>query len=205
MLTASVSTLTIGLQYRGIDLVALDTPRTLIRLLDPSLAAAMQRYYDINAAHLDPWEPLRASEYNTIESWRRRGRIARKQAKESQALRLVAVDKTSGDIAAICNFTNIQYGPLQACTLGYSVARAHEGKGLMFEVAECAIAYVFSEFHLHRIIANYIPENTRSARLLERLGFEKEGLAKSYLQIAGEWRDHVLTAKINPAFKARPS
>jgi ribosomal-protein-alanine N-acetyltransferase len=47
-------------------------------------------------------------------------------------------------------------------------------------------------------MANYMPENKRSARVLEKLGFEKEGMARDYLKIAGEWRDHVLTAKINP-------
>jgi hypothetical protein len=41
--------------------------------------------------------------------------------------------------------------------------------------------------------------NERSARLLERLRFEREGYAKAYLSIAGRWQDHVLTALINPA------
>ena len=42
--------------------------------------------------------------------------------------------------------------------------------------------------------ANYIPENHRSARLLQRLGFRVEGLARNYLFINGAWRDHVLAA-----------
>jgi ribosomal-protein-alanine N-acetyltransferase len=51
---------------------------------------------------------------------------------------------------------------------------------------------------LHRVMANYVPENERSARVLEKLGFEKEGYARSCLKIAGKWRDHILTAKLNP-------
>jgi [ribosomal protein S5]-alanine N-acetyltransferase len=43
-----------------------------------------------------------------------------------------------------------------------------------------------------------MPANTRSARLLERLGFEREGMARAYLKIADKWEDHVLTARINP-------
>ena len=68
----------------------------------------------------------------------------------------------------------------------------------MTEFVEAATNYVFAELDLHRIMANYVKENVRSARILEKLGFEKEGYAKSYLKIAGTWRDHVLTAKINP-------
>ena len=49
-------------------------------------------------------------------------------------------------------------------------------------------------------MANYIPENERSGRLLARLGFTREGLAKDYLFIDGAWRDHVLTALANPDF-----
>ena len=68
----------------------------------------------------------------------------------------------------------------------------------MFEMLQAAIDYVFSEYNLHRIMANYIPTNSRSENLLNKLGFQKEGLAKSYLKIAGSWQDHVLTSKINP-------
>ena len=46
-------------------------------------------------------------------------------------------------------------------------------------------------------MANYMPHNHRSGKLLERLGFEREGYAKDYLLIDGQWRDHVLTALTN--------
>jgi ribosomal-protein-alanine N-acetyltransferase len=43
-------------------------------------------------------------------------------------------------------------------------------------------------------MANHVPRNERSARLLERLGFEREGFAKAYLHLDGRWQDHVLTS-----------
>jgi len=69
----------------------------------------------------------------------------------------------------------------------------------MFEILEGAIHYMFTDQAIHRVMANYIPGNERSEKLLSRLGFEREGLAKSYLQIDGRWRDHVLTSKVNPS------
>ncbi len=68
----------------------------------------------------------------------------------------------------------------------------------MTEIVERSVDYLFSELNLHRIAACYIPENIASARVLEKCGFEQEGYARSYLNIAGRWRDHILTAKINP-------
>jgi len=64
------------------------------------------------------------------------------------------------------------------------------------------IAHAFDVLRLHRIQANYVPDNVRSGRLLQRLGFRKEGFAADYLFINGAWRDHVLTALLNPRFDA---
>jgi ribosomal-protein-alanine N-acetyltransferase len=50
-------------------------------------------------------------------------------------------------------------------------------------------------------MANYIPVNERSGRLLRRLGFTVEGYARDYLLIAGKWEDHVLTALANADWK----
>lgn len=69
----------------------------------------------------------------------------------------------------------------------------------MTEIVGAACDHVFRELDLHRIMANHVPENVASARVLAKLGFVEEGLAHSYLQIDGVWRDHVLTARINPA------
>lgn len=67
----------------------------------------------------------------------------------------------------------------------------------MHEALEGATAFVFNALNLHRIMANYLPENHRSHRLLDRLGFEKKGCARAYLNINGHWRDHMLTSLIN--------
>jgi ribosomal-protein-alanine N-acetyltransferase len=46
-------------------------------------------------------------------------------------------------------------------------------------------------------MANYMPANERSGKLLKRLGFTVEGYARDYLFIAGAWQDHVLTSLAN--------
>ena len=77
-----------------------------------------------------------------------------------------------------------------------SVALRRQGQGLMQEVLETALPWAFHKLDMHRVMANYMPRNERSGRLLERLGFEREGYAKRYLQIAGVWEDHVLTSRV---------
>ena len=70
----------------------------------------------------------------------------------------------------------------------------------MFEALSLTNAYMFADLGLHRIMAGYLPHNDRSGKLLDRLGFEKEGLARKYLKINGRWEDHVLTSLINNAY-----
>lgn len=68
----------------------------------------------------------------------------------------------------------------------------------MAEILAEALSFAFNTLKLHRIMANYVPTNERSARLLKRLGFAIEGYAKDYLYLDGTWKDHVLTSLTNP-------
>ena len=89
--------------------------------------------------------------------------------------------------------------------LGYALDEAHVGQGLMSEAIEAGLEEVFSpRVNLHRVQAAYRPENLRSAAVLERLAFRKEGIAPDYLFIDGAWRDHIVTARPNPSFIAPP-
>ncbi|MCR9268808.1 MAG: ribosomal protein S5-alanine N-acetyltransferase [Hyphomonadaceae bacterium] len=176
------------------------TERLDLSALSQEDLGAIREYYLDNARHLEPWEPIRMDQFHTKSAWQARIETASTEMREGRAVKLVIRLTGCQDLIGVCNFTNIVRGPFQACTLGYSIAASAQGQGLMFEALEAAISYMFKMEGLHRIMANYIPENARSARLLERLGFETEGLARNYLHIAGRWRDHVLTAKTNPDF-----
>ena len=87
--------------------------------------------------------------------------------------------------------------------MGYSLAADRQGKGYMSEALEIAIAYVFTQLNLHRIMAAYLLDNQRSGKLLKRIGFVVEGYACDYLMINGQWQDHILTSLINRNWKAR--
>ena len=85
-------------------------------------------------------------------------------------------------------------GVAQAATLGYWMGERHAGKGRMTRAVRAAAHYGFSTLRLHRIEAACLPENVASMTLLERNGFQREGLARAYLRIDGVWRDHLLYA-----------
>ena len=182
------------------SLPELPTERLVVRLARPGMQEAMARFlHDNFEGHLDRWSPPATTAFFTEAFWRDRLAIAVEEFHAGRAARFVLQPGAAdGPVVGTCNYTNIVRGPFLACHLGYQIARSHEGQGLMTEALRATNDFVFSELKLHRIMANYRPENERSARLLQRLGFVREGLARDYLFIDGAWRDHVLTALVNP-------
>ncbi|HEX4330540.1 MAG TPA: GNAT family N-acetyltransferase [Usitatibacter sp.] len=179
----------------------LRTRRLAVRLARPGMEAPMASFLRDNfPGHLERWSPPVASAFFTEGFWRERLGAAVEEFLAGRAARFVLQEgAASSPILGTCNYSNIVRGPFLACYLGYQVASAREGRGYMSEALRATNAYVFDNLGLHRIMANYRPENERSGILLERLGFVREGLAKDYLFIDGQWRDHVLTSLTNPA------
>lgn len=159
----------------------------------------MARYVRDNSDHLAPWSPPHPPGIGDAAYWTERLAIHRREAEEQRSLRFCLIERDSDRIIGVAAFTNIVRGPFQACNLGYAIDHRFEGRGLMTEALRAAIDHAFGALGLHRIMANHLPENERSARLLARLGFRREGLAERYLFIAGAWRDHVLNALVNPS------
>jgi [ribosomal protein S5]-alanine N-acetyltransferase len=174
------------------------TERVRLGVASRADAAAVLAYYNENRAHLQPWEPLRTEAYYTLPAVEQRLAAMEQQMNDGSALHLLLRGPVTDAVLGQCNFTNIVRGPFQSCFLGFSIGSRYQGRGLMHEALSAAIEYVFSQYGLHRIMANHRPENLRSGQLLTRLGFEREGLARAYLKINGEWADHVLTSRINP-------
>ena len=174
-----------------------------ISLITKHDANELHAYHHRNAEHLRPWEPVRDPDYHSLAGWKTRAGEQEMSIQAGSAYHFAIKD--NDHIIGLCNFTGVQRGAFQACYLGYSIDAARQGQGIMHAGLSQAIDYIFTTVRLNRIMANYMPVNERSGKLLTRLGFEKEGQARRYLQIAGTWEDHILTSLINPAMRdARP-
>ncbi len=174
------------------------TERLVVRLLESGEAEKMLRFRLENRDHLEQWEPKRRPEFFTLNYWELQLQTQRRDYQHGLSLCLAILNSRESEVLGVCNFTNIVRGTFMSCHLGYALAQRHEGKGIMKEALQPSCQYVFSNLGLHRIMANYLPHNDRSASLLKRLGFEIEGRAREYLLINGSWEDHVLTSLIRP-------
>lgn len=182
----------------------LSTPRLRLRASNPAFAEAAADFYRRNREAHARWNPpLPESTFDTDgQRQHLADTVVAAAAGTGIGWWLFATDEPGVAIGQV-HFSQIARRAFCNAMLGYAIDANHEGRGLMREALQAAVADAFgARVGLHRAQANVRPENTRSLALLERLGFEREGLAREYLFIDGAWRDHVMMARRNPAWPA---
>jgi [ribosomal protein S5]-alanine N-acetyltransferase len=178
----------------------LETEHLVIWMPEAQDAERVLGYFERNQKHLERWEPSRPATFYTEPFWVRQLEVNRDEYRSDRGLRMFLAPREhpQGQILGVANLSNIVRGVLQGCNLGYSLDGERQNEGLMTEALGAMVEYAFGPLRLHRVSADYQPENDASARVLEKLGFEKQGYAKRFLFLDGAWRDHVLTAKFLP-------
>jgi ribosomal-protein-alanine N-acetyltransferase len=176
----------------------IETERMVIRVLDPSQAELMVSFRRENRHFLTDWEPVRSEEFFTEAFWQLQLRMALRHFRDQSHLSFTLLNNAQTEVLGVCNYSNIIRGTFQSCHLGYAIGEKHQSHGFMGEAITHTLNFVFDELRLHRVMANYMPRNKKSGKLLTRMGFNIEGQAEKYLLINGTWEDHILTSKINP-------
>lgn len=145
---------------------------------------------------LIPWEPEWADDHLTRKAFTNRVYWASRSIANGSAMPLFLFRREDDLLLGAITLDNIRRGPAQAGTLGYWTGAPHARMGYMREAIRAVVHHAFSRLDLSRIEAACLPENKASRGLLEASGFKYEGVAQSYLQIAGRWRTHVLYASL---------
>jgi RimJ/RimL family protein N-acetyltransferase len=100
-----------------------------------------------------------------------------RRRREGNGLGFAVADAASDAVLGTCDIRL----PLPGVgEVGYLLAPAARGRGAMTRALRLAVAWGFDELELVRMQAFVSPENARSMRLLERVGFAREGLLRSY-------------------------
>lgn len=157
-----------------------ETGRVILRLLAPGDES---EFLGLSRARID--EPFMALP-TTSDAFQ--AYLRRYQQPDAES-RLVCL-RDGGDIAGLVNISNIVRGRFQCGSLSYAAFPPAAGKGYMTEGLALFVRHAFGQLRLHRLEANIQPGNQRSLRLVQRLGFRREGYSPEMLFIDGAWRDH---------------
>lgn len=173
--------------------------------LRPPIASDYPAWAQLRAqsrAHLTPWEPQWSRDELTRTAFRRRLRHYFRESREDLGYAFFAFRAGDDVLLGGITLSNVRRGVSQAVSLGYWMGEPFVRRGHMTNAVRAVLPYAFEELRLHRVEAACLPINAGSVRVLENNGFTREGLARRYLKIDGEWRDHLLFAKLSDDHQA---
>jgi [ribosomal protein S5]-alanine N-acetyltransferase len=184
------------LSFRRSTRPAIETPRLSLRLPEMGDHVAWSQLRRQGESFLRPWEPTWSLDHLSRKAFRDRVYWASRAREEGRALPLFLIRRPDARLLGAITLDNIRRGPSQSGQVGYWIGQEFARQGLMTEALGAVVEHAFTVLDLSRVEAACLPENAASRALLDRCGFVHEGVARSYLQIDGRWRDHVLYASL---------
>ena len=176
--------------------VRIETERMTLRLPQHSDFRAWAALRAESRAFLEPWEPVWSADHLSRKAFTNRVYWAARAHAGGTALPLFLIRRSDDSFLGAVTVDNIRRGPAQAATIGYWIGAPFARQGYMAEALRAVIHHCFTVLDLSRIESACLPENIASRAVLEKSGYKYEGVAQSYLQINGRWRNHVLYANL---------
>ncbi len=184
------------LTFRRATFPAIETSRLILRLPEMGDHAEWATLRREGETFLRDWEPDWSLDHFSRKAFRNRVYWAYRSSEEKRALALFLIRRDDARLMGAITLDNIRRGPSQSASVGYWIGPRFARQGFMSEALAATVAHAFGALDLSRIEAACLAENTPSRGLLERSGFVHEGLAESYLQIRGRWRDHLIYSNL---------
>ena len=182
----------LGLKRR----VRVETERMTLRLPEHADWRQWSEVREASAEFLVKWEPVWSNDHLTRRAFTNRVYWAQRAEAQGQALPVLLIRREDQQLLGALTLDNIRRGPAQTGTFGYWIGAPFARQGYMREAILALTHHAFTRLDLSRLEAACLPENLPSRGVLEKCGFKYEGVAQSYLQINGRWRNHVLYANL---------
>ena len=162
-------------------------------------AEAIHALVDANRERLSPWLPWAAEQ--TLAGTREF--VAESRAQEERGDGFQAALVRDGELAGIAGYHRIDHVN-RSTSIGYWLAAAHEGEGVMSAAVRALVAHAFTGLELHRVSIEAAVANRRSRAIPERLGFREEGLLRESQLVGGRFLDRVLYSLLSSEWERRP-
>ena len=179
---------------RNVRSTVLSGPRVELR---PLRSSDFDDWHDVRTRSrdwLEPWEPLAdpgsPDPVTDAEAFRARCGAWERQRHFDTAYGF-GLFLQGGSLIGEVSLGSVQRGPFQSAFAGYWIDRRCAGQGYMPEAVVVLLRFAFETLALHRVEAAIVPRNTRSRRVVEKIGLREEGISHAFLQIRGVWEDHV--------------
>jgi ribosomal-protein-alanine N-acetyltransferase len=166
---------------------ALETPRLILRRLEPSDAEAIFR----NQSDPQVARYLGRDPDTTIDTTHHRLQQVFDGLRENTGIRWGITTRDDPTLMGTVGFWKWNKPHFYA-EIGYEIGPAYWNKGYMTEAIRAALRFGFDHMELHRVEANIDPENNGSRRVVEKVGFIQEALLRQNWFYAGRFTDSAI-------------
>lgn len=176
-----------------------ETSQLIMRVCNRGDARMVYDFYRRNLLDFAQYEPLDMKSAVTLIYYESLLDVELELLLKHEVARYFLFEKSNPfRIVGTIAFRNFNYAPhLMSCQVGYKIDRDFRRRGFAREAIYTGCDVMFHDEKLHRIEATVLPDNFASCRLLEGLGFVREGLLRGKIKLNGVWTDHYLYALVN--------
>ena len=143
-----------------------------------------------NREWLKPWQATLPGGQKPSEKFIDHFRYQNRMAKSGRDFSLGIFH--NGDFVGGITLGNVTWGSARNAYIGYWVDISRAGMGITPTAVAMLTDWAILVAGLHRIEISIRPENARSVRVVEKLGYKEEGYRTRFLHIDNDWRDHVV-------------
>ena len=177
-----------------------ETDRLILRTCSRNEGRMVYRFYQNNINDFALYEPIDKKAARSLAYFEKILDIENENFLDGYSYRYYIFERSNPfRIIGTVSFRDLEYAKyLASARIGYKIDRGFRRMGYAREALSAILDAVFLGEKLHRIEATVLPENEPSCRLLEGLGFKREGYLRQSIKLNGLWRDHLLYALLNP-------
>lgn len=145
------------------------------------------------------YEPLQRPEYYTVDAQYKKIQESLYLMNSKREYTFGIYELGTNNLIGHISLYAIKRLPYSSAFVGYAMDEIYVGKGIVSEAVELVVQFAFEQIGLHRVEAYVSTENNASIRVLEKSGFQREGLLRKLLYINGQWVDHYMYARLEPS------
>lgn len=167
-----------------------ETRRLILKILTPDKCNSVLRFYKDNCELFEKYNPIIPENYYTTDYQRSTLAAEYRNFLKGKQIRYYIYQKDNPrKIIGTVAFSDIKRGFSNSAVIGYRFGSNYHHQGYATESLERLIHAIFKEECIHRIEAYIQPNNISSKKLIQRLGFQYEGICYAHTMVAQRWED----------------
>lgn len=191
------------LRKKGDRFVRLDGSQCYLRTFVESDARELAKLVTENKYFWSTYEPLHRDEFYTEEAQFKKILESIQLHSINREFSFGIYEMTSNNLIGHISLYGIKRLPYSSAFVGYSMDQHFVGRGIATEALQLVLDLAFKTVKLHRVEAYIAPSNSASIRVIEKCGFEQEGLLRKLIYINGKWEDHYMYAILQEDYIAK--